>query len=322
MGGMTKTHALDDSLENLHGHLGRDLPPRLTIDSGDTVVYRTRDAGWGDRPPHLGGQSLGIRPEGAGHGLSGPVFVRGAEPGDALEVEIGQIVPSDWGFGGHRPGRASISGVLGGQPDDVAEPWFRHFHLDRARGVYPVAPGIEVPARPFMGIYTTAPDRPAPVPTAYPGPHGGNMDCKELTTGTTLYLPVFVPGALFSVGDGHGAQGDGEVDGAAVETGMERLSLRLTARKGMSIERPRAETATALMFLAFDEDLDQAIVVATRDAVRFLEQARGLSRDDAYNLCSLALDLRISQVVDGLKGVHATLPKAIFTDRAPTFAAG
>jgi acetamidase/formamidase len=170
-----------------------------------------------------------------------------------------------------------------------------------------------------MGIYTTAPDAAAPVPTAFPGPHGGNMDCKELTTGTTLYLPVFVPGALFSVGDGHGAQGDGEVDGAAVETGMDRLELRLTVRKGMSIARPRAETAEALLFLAFDEDLDRAIVVATRDAIEFLEQARGLSRDDAYNLCSLALDLRISQVVDGLKGIHAVLPKAIFVDRAPTF---
>ena len=160
-----------------------------------------------------------------------------------------------------------------------------------------------------------------PVPTAHPGPHGGNMDCKELTTGTTLYLPIFVPGALFSVGDGHGAQGDGEVDGAAVETGMERLVLRLTARPDLALERPRAETASHLMFLAFDEDLDEATVVATRDAIGFLERERGLSHDDAYNLCSLALDLRISQVVDGLKGVHAMLPKAIFTRGAPTFAA-
>src|SRR5690242_6986937 len=218
-------HELDDALENLHGHLSRRLAPRLRIASGDTVVYKTCNAGWNDRPPGLPpGESLGCRPEGAGHALCGPIYVEGAEPGDALEVRIGEIVPCDWGFGPPRPGRARISGILGGEPDDVGADWNRHYHLDRARGVYPIAPGIEVPVRPFMGIYATAPDE-DDVPTAHPGPHGGNMDCKELTTGTTLYLPVFVPGALFSVGDGHGTQGDGEVDGAAVETGMDRLEL-------------------------------------------------------------------------------------------------
>jgi acetamidase/formamidase len=248
-------------------------------------------------------------------------LVRGAEPGDALRVEIGEIVPSDWGFGVHRPGRARISGILGGEPDDVERAWFRHFHLNRERGVYPVIPGVEVPIAPFMGIYATAPNADAPVPTAHPGPHGGNMDCKELAAGTTLYLPVFVPGALFSVGDGHGAQGDGEVDGAAVETGMDRLVLRLSTVRGMAIGRPRAENATHLLFLAFDEDLDRAALEATRDAMAWMRDARGMSWDDAYNLASLALDLRISQVVDGLKGVHAMLPKRIFTDGPTSFAA-
>jgi acetamidase/formamidase len=311
-------HYLDDSLANCHGRLSRSLPPRLTVDSGDTVVFRTNNAGWDDRPPDLPpGQTLGRRPEGAGHCLSGPVFVRGAEPGDTLQIEIGEIVPADWGFGIHRPGKAAISGILGGQPDDVTELWFRHYQLDRARGVYPIAPGVEVPVAPFMGIYTVAPDA-DDVPTAHPGPHGGNMDCKELRSGATLYLPVFVPGALFSTGDGHGAQGDGEVDGAAVETGMQRVDLTLRVRKDRPIERPRAETADHLMFLAFHEDLDEATVIATRDAIRFLSGVHALSWDDAYNLCSLALDLRISQVVDGLKGVHAMLPKAIF-ERAPSF---
>jgi acetamidase/formamidase len=315
------TYYMDDAFENLHGWLGRDLAPRLSIDSGDTVVYRTCDAGWADRPPGTPpGESRGRRPEGAGHALSGPVFVRGAEPGDALRIDIGTMVPSDWGFGVHRPGRARISGILGGQPDDVAGPWFRHYHLDRARNVYPVAPGIEVPSAPFMGIYATAPDAGSPVPTAHPGPHGGNMDCQELRSGTTLYLPVLVPGALFSVGDGHGAQGDGEVDGAAIETGMDRLELTLSVRKGWRIERPRAESRTHLLFLAFDEDLDEAAVVATRDAMTWLRDARALSWDDAYNLASLALDLRISQVVDGLKGVHAMLPKRLFVEGVSSFA--
>ena len=316
-------HALDDALANLHGWFSRTLPPRLTIDAGDTVVYRTSDAGWGDRPPGTPiGQSLGRRPEGAGHALSGPVYVRGAEPGDVLEIQIGAVVPSDWGFGVHRPGRARISGILGGQPDDVEAPWLRHYTLDRTRGVYPFLPGIDVPAAPFMGIFGTAPADDGPVPTAHPGPHGGNMDCKELTSGTTLYLPVFVPGALFSVGDGHGAQGDGEVDGAAIETGMDRLELRIGLRKDLRIERPRAESATHLLFLAFDEDLDEAAVIATRDAMTFLARERGLTWDDAYNLASLAIDLRVTQVVDGLKGIHAMVPKAIFADAPPTFRAG
>src|SRR6266849_1056189 len=246
------THTLDDSLDNLHGWFSRTLPPRLTVDSGNTIVYRTCDAGWGERPPGQPlDQPLQRRPEGAGHALSGPVFVRGAEPGDTLQIDIRAIVPSDWGFGVHRPGRARISGILAGQPDDVAEPWFRHYTLDRSRLVYSFGSGMEVPLAPFMGIFTVAPDNDGPIPTAHPGPHGGNMDCKELGAGATIYLPVFVRGALFSVGDGHGAQGDGEVDGAAIETGMDRLELTFNVRKALPVERPRAENATHLLFLGF-----------------------------------------------------------------------
>jgi len=316
------THTLDDSLDNLHGWFSRNLPPRLTVDSGDTIVYRTCDAGWGERPPDRPlDQPFSRRPEGGGHALSGPVFVRGAVPGDALQIDVGEIVPRDWGFGVHRPGRARISGILGGEPDDVRELWFRHFILDRSRNVYPVRPGIAVPLAPFMGIYAVAPDDDGPVPTAHPGPHGGNMDCKELGPGTTLYLPVFVPGALFSVGDGHAAQGDGELDGAAIETGMDRLVLRLTVRKDLRIARPCAETPTHLLFLGFHEDLDEASRIATRDVLHFLCDRHGLSWDDAYNLASIAVDLCVTQVVDGLKGIHAMLPKALFADRVPTFEA-
>jgi acetamidase/formamidase len=299
------------------------LPPRLTVDSGDWIVYRTSDAGWGERPP---GQPLDQplrrrHPGHTGHALSGPVDVRGAQPGETLQIDIGTIVPRSWGLGVHRPGLARISGILGGRPDDVERLWLRHYHLDATRQAYPFGAGIEVPVAPFMGIFAVAPDDDGPVPTAHPGPHGGNMDCKELRSGTTLYLPILVPGALFSVGDGHGAQGDGEVDGAAVETGMDRLELRLTVRKDVRIERPRAETPTHLLFLGFHEDLDEAAVIATRDAMSFLCQAFDLTWDEAYNFASLALDLRVTQVVDGLKGIHAMLPKACFTDRVPTFAA-
>jgi acetamidase/formamidase len=316
-------HTLDDDLANLHGWFSRRLPPRLTVRSGDVIVYRTCDAGWRDRPPGLEfGQTAGRKPPGTGHALSGPVYVEGAAPGDTLEVRVGEIVPSDWGFIVHRPGKAAISGALGGEPDDVDAPYFRHLFLDRERQVYPFAPGVEILPRPFMGIYGVAPDDDGPIPTAHPGPHGGNLDCQELGGGVTLFLPVFVPGALFSVGDGHGAQGDGEVNGAAIETGMDRLEIQLIIRKDLQIERPRAESATHLIFLAFGEDLDAALLRALRDVMAYLMEARGLSKDEAYSLASLAVDFRITQVVDGPRGVHAMLPKAIFTADPPTWRRG
>jgi acetamidase/formamidase len=138
------------------------------------------------------------------------------------------------------------------------------------------------------------------------------MDCKELGVGATLFLPAHVPRALFSVGDGHGAQGDEEVDGAAIETGMERLVLEFGLRKGPPICRPRAETGKCLIFLAFDEDLDVAVLEATRDVIGYLTKQHGLTHHEAYTLASIAVDFRIGQVVDGLKGVYVMLPKTLF----------
>ncbi len=315
-------HTLDDALENLHGAFGRDLPPRLWIESEDTVIYQTRNAGWNDIPPGQR-EPTGQRPEGAGHALSGPVFVAGAEPGDTLEVRIKEIVPLDWGFNAHRPGNpnARVKGLLGGEPDDVTEPYFRHLAIDWSRRVSEIQAGIVVPLHPFMGIYAVAPDADSPVPTAFPGAFGGNMDCKELVAGTTLYLPVFVPGALFSTGDGHAAQGDGEVNVTGIEAGMEKVELQFVVRKDFAIERPCAETPTHLIFLGFGDDLDAALLVAGRDVMRYLVAARGLTWDEAYSLASIAIDFRITQVVDGPRGVHAMLPKEIFTERPLTFAA-
>jgi len=314
-------HEIGLDLRNLHGWFDKTIPPLLRIESGDTVIYRTSDAGWDDRPPGSDGQqTLGRRPEGAGHALSGPVWIDGALPGDTLAVHVREMVSRDWGFAVHRPGRAAISGILGGQPDDVQQPYFRHVHLDRSHGTWQFNHRIAIPLAPFMGIFGVAPASNGRTVTAHPGPHGGNLDCKELTEGTTIYLPVFVPGALFSVGDGHGAQGDGEVDGAAIETGMDRLALDFAVRKDMPIARPRAETPAFLLFLAFAGSLDVAVLEATRDTLHYLVDRQGLAWDEAYNLASLAVDFRITQVVDGLMGVHAMLPKAIFRSNPPTFA--
>ena len=132
------THRLEDAFENLHGWFSQKLTPRLTIASGDTVIYRTPDARWADVPPGTSvDKPLGKKPAGTGHALVGPVYIQGAEPGDTLQVDIGEIVPGDWGYGAHRPGKAFTGGILGGQPDDVSAPWFRHYIFDRERGVYP-----------------------------------------------------------------------------------------------------------------------------------------------------------------------------------------
>jgi acetamidase/formamidase len=284
------------------------------------VVYRVRDAAWDDWTPGTQDPTIANRrPEGAGHALAGPVWVEGAEPGDALAVGVREMVCRDWAFGVHRPGKAEISGVLADQPDDVREDFLNHFHLDRQAEAWRFNERISVPHAPFMGIFGVAPAEEGRTPTFHPGPHGGNIDCKELTEGATVFLPVFVPGALFSVGDGHGAQGDGEVDGAAVETGMDRLVLDFGLRKGADLKRPRAETEAHLIFLAFDEDLDVAVLEATRDVLDYLTLRQGLTHHEAYNLASIAVDFRVTQVVDGLKGVHAMLPKNLFADGPPSF---
>jgi len=315
------THRLDKASENLHGWFSRDLTPRLRIASGDTVIYQTANAGWDDIPPgHTRETAMELKPPDTGHALSGPVFVAGAEPGDTLEIRIREIVPTTWGFNANRPGRTgAVAGLLGGEPDDVTERFFRHLTIDAAQRTADFAPGISVPLDPFMGIYATCPADAGVTATAFPGPYGGNMDCKELRAGTALYLPVFVPGALFSVGDGHAAQGDGEVNGTAIECGMDRLVLEFVVRKDFAIARPCAETDTHLLFLAFGADLDEACVNALRDTMHYLTAQYDLTREEAYSIASIAVDFRITQVVDGPRGVHAMLPKAMFTKKVSTF---
>lgn len=210
--------------EKPHGWFGGGLGPVLRVEPGDSVVYWTPDAMWDREGPASATENVSrlARPEGAGHALAGPVWVEGAQPGDVLVVRVRELLTRDWGIAGHRPGKRAISGVLAGKPDDVRDEYLVRLSLDRGRGVWRFGERVEVPLAPFMGVLGVAPGSPGRTPTLRPGPHGGNMDCKELGIGATVYLPVHVPGAMFSVGDGHGARGDGEVDGAAIETGMER----------------------------------------------------------------------------------------------------
>jgi acetamidase/formamidase len=238
-----------------------------------------------------------------GHILTGPVAVEGALPGDVLEVEILDVqLRQDWGYNVIRP----LAGTL---PDEFTDYETIHPVIDHERNVCILPWGTELPLDPFFGIIGVAPPKAwgrcgSPVPRAF----GGNMDNKELKPGTTLYLPVFNEGALFMAGDGHGVQGDGEVCVTALETGLAG-TFRLTVRKDLTLDFPFAETATHLISIGLNEDLDDAAAQAVREMVKHICLRTNLSRNQAYMLCSLIGDLRVTQTVDGNKGVHMMLAK-------------
>jgi len=240
-----------------------------------------------------------------GHILTGPVYVEGAEPGDTLEVKVLSIdFAIDYGYNG-------CSGFLPENCDRAAGT--KIVALDQKTMTAEFEPGIVVPLKPFFGSMGVAPAPEAGrVSSNPPGRHAGNMDNKELTAGSTLYIPVFVPGALFEIGDGHAAQGDGEVDQTAIETSL-RGRLQLTVRKGMKLTWPRAETATDYISMGADPDLTAATKIAIQEMVDFVAATKGLSKHRAYQLVSIAGNVAVTQLVDKPNvGVHVRLPKSIF----------
>jgi acetamidase/formamidase len=240
-----------------------------------------------------------------GHILTGPVFVEGAEPGDALEVKILSIdLAIAYGYNGCR-------GFL---PENcpVPNPPARIIPLDKQSMTATFAPGIVIPLRPFFGSMGVAPPPEAGrISSNPPGIHAGNLDNKALVAGTTLLIPVHAPGALFEVGDGHAAQGDGEVDQTAIETSL-RGRLQLTVRKGLKLAWPRAETATDYISMGTDEDLTKATKIAIQEMVDFLVAEKKMDKLTAYQLTSIAGNVAITQLVDGKVGVHVKMPKEIF----------
>ena len=240
-----------------------------------------------------------------GHILTGPVYVEGAEPGDALEVKTLSIdLPIDYGYNG-------CSGFVPENCDRTQRS--KIFTLDRKAMTSEFNPGIVIPLKPFFGSMGVAP---APelgrVSSNPPGRHAGNLDNRELVAGSTLYIPVFVPGALFEVGDGHAAQGDGEVDQTAIETSL-RGRIQLTVRKDMKLTWPRAETATDYIAMATDPDLTVATKAAIQEMVDFLAATKGLTRHEAFQLTSIAGHVAVTQLVDAPnKGVHVKIAKSIF----------
>jgi acetamidase/formamidase len=300
------------SPETVHwGYFDASIAPVATIDPGDFVVMNSVSGDRDQTPadprylvrPALTDIQTQLKPDLGPHILTGPVFVRGAEPGDALSVKILDfILPDNWGFNLIMPDMGAI-------PADFPYERLIHLPIDQARRVVGTPWGMEIPAKPFFGVMGAAP-KPADGrrTSVIPDYFGGNIDNKELGAGSTLVLPVSTPGALFSVGDGHAAQGDGEVCLTAVETGLVG-TMRIDLIKGAHLEAPYAETPTHLIAMAFNPDLDEAARVALRRMIAMIAQRAGISSEDAYRLCSLAADLRITQVVNVSKGVHVMLPR-------------
>jgi acetamidase/formamidase len=313
-----RLHDLPLTPANVHwGYYDSGLDPVLTIRSGDRVRVETMIArGLGrlrlagaleaDFPrSHLDVEAA-VTDRGPGaHPMTGPIQVEGAEPGDVLEVrilDIGVLMPV--GVSGFLPGGGTL-------PDDFPYGALRLFRIDTVAGVARMSPRLAVPLAPFFGSLGVAPPvLSGRVSSGPPGPHVGNLDNKDLVAGTTLFLPVHVPGALLSIGDGHAAQGDGEVSGTAVEASLVG-TVQVLLHKDRSLAWPRAETPTHWVSMGLHPDLDEAARMATREMIDFLVEEKGLDRDDAYVLCSVALDLRVTQLVDGTKGIHGMLAKSL-----------
>jgi acetamidase/formamidase len=301
-----------------YGYYWSAAKPVLRVKSGDIVDVETMLTNTptglerlgvkpGDIPQALRdivAQDTGALRGPGGHILNGPIYVEGADSGDVLEVRILSItLPIDYGYNGCRGFIPELCGPAQTRVSTLV-------HLDRKRMTAEVMPGIVVPLRPFFGSMGVAP---APalgrVSSNPPSRHAGNLDNKELVAGTTLYIPVFVKGALLEVGDGHAAQGDGEVDQTAIETNL-RGRLQLIVRKDMKLEWPRGETRTHWITMGTDTSLVVATKIAIREMVKLLQEKKGLTETQAYQAASMAADLHITELVDGNVGVHMMIAKS------------
>ena len=308
--------------QNVHwGYYDATVKPVLRVPSGATIrvetmiargLQRVRAAGVAENeiPDALKAVENAVTQRGPGaHPMTGPVWVEDAQPGDVLEIRIlGFEFLHPYGITGFIPD----SGTL---PTDFPYTRFKRVPIDTAAGTAAFAPGVTLRVAPFFGSVGVAPSPlVGRISSGPPAHHAGNLDNKELVAGSTLYIPVHVPGALLSFGDAHAMQGDGEVSLTALETSL-RGTVQVTLRKDMRLGWPRAETPTHFIAMGLHTDLDEAARLATREMIDFLVSEKHLSRDDAYMLCSLAADLRVTQLVDGTKGVHAMIAKAIFAAR-------
>ena len=298
------------------GNYWSENKPVLTVKSGDFVKVHTLIT---SNPERL--QASGVAPEQiekelkevqtvkdrgpGGHILTGPIYIESAEPGDVLEIKIKSIdLAIPYGY--------NAIGQSGFLSDEIFDRKMIIIPLDSKKMIGHFADGIEIPLHPFFGSMGVAPPKEAGKwNSAPPWVHGGNLDNKEIVAGSSLFIPVFVKGALFEIGDGHAAQGNGEVDITAIETSL-KGELQFIVHKKKNLEWPMAETATHVITIGCDRDLNAATRIAVKQMIKYLEREKGMTEADAYMLCSVAVDVNISELVDGNVGVHAMLPKSIF----------
>jgi len=333
-----KHHVLKATPENVQwGWFDPKEPPKLTIDSGDTVAIETMYHALNQISKDLPMDEI-VRlrlanPGGGPHSVTGPIFINGAEPGDVMEIRIRKIVPKDFGQNFNLPGtKFPTVGLLA---SEFPEGFARFFKLDVAKMQTEFKPGIVLRLKPFpgtlaLGVDPNEPKEKAGPPikddkgrtsTLRPWKNGSNMDLNELQAGSTLYLPVFLKGGLLWMGDSHCLQGNGEVNLEAIECAFEEIEIQPIVHKDMKLEWPRAETKTHWIFMGFDEDLAEAMKIAVRNTIEWLSTQKMVPMDryEAYSLTSVAGDCRVTQMVDIRKGVHCMIAKDIFQKaRAPS----
>ena len=292
-------------------------PPIVTIDSGDVVVYERTWTHFLNRlQPGTSIEDLGrLRRAGTGrgvHSIIGPVAVAGAEPGDLLEIRFLTLRPIDFGANFHNAAEIGT----GALPAEFPHGHIHYFDVHPDEGYVAFNEHIKLELRPFQGTFGVAHPSGSVVSSVAPGQHAGNIDVKELTAGSTLFVPVWVNGGLMFTGDSHALQGDGEVNITALETAMEEVRVQVILHKRAGYAWPMIETPTHWLMLGMHESLNEALRISLRNTIDFLSAKAQLSRDDAYGLASLAVDFRVSQMVDVNNGIHAMIPKSIF---APDF---
>ena len=327
-------HVVRSLPENMvWGYFGADVPPVKMVNDGDVVEIQTVNPSGVSRtnpeefyaknnlPLDQHAQEViailkTVKPEPSGirgHMLTGPIYINGAMPGDSLEIRMLDLTfPADFGVNSVWPGG-------GGIPDAVTTRETFVYRYDTKRNVALFANGVEIPLKPFMGVMALSP--PADMghqSSIPPGFFGGNLDIRHLIKGTTLHLPVSVPGGLFTTGDGHGAQGNGEVSGVAIETAL-NLTAKFIVHKGKTLKQPRAETSTHFIAIGLDKDLDKAMKNALAEAVEFIKDELGFTFNEALSIASTGVDFEVSQVVNQTLGVHAMIPKSIFTKQKFTY---
>ncbi|MGB1252684.1 MAG: acetamidase/formamidase family protein [Candidatus Promineifilaceae bacterium] len=308
------THHLPLNRDTLHGAFSAEFPPALTVNSGDTVTFQTLDARWFIEPP-IEEQIDPVLFEprdpvlDSGHALCGPIAVRGAKPGMMLEIVFNEIRPASWGWvyaGGGYPAHNPRLGV------DANKRILHRWELDVDKMIGRNQHGHQVALNPFMGVIGMPPAPTGIYRTTPPYLSGGNIDCKELVVGSRLFLPIMADGGLLSVGDGHAIQGDGEVNGVAIECPMAHGSMTLTLHEKALLTTPYAHTPAGWVTFGFNHDLNVATEFALSKMLDLMMQIHNLTRHDAYALASLVVDMRVTQIVNQVKGVHAIMSHDAF----------